>query len=218
MRVLSRGEWMFLVAILVFSFVPTFGGLLRLVELLGGSAVVPENPRALAQPLPVVLHIVSSFVFCLLGAVQFVPSLRRRYLSLHRISGRAVAAAGSLSALTGLWMTHVYAFPAELQGALLYSVRMVLGVLMIGLIMWAVVAVRSGDVLRHSSAMLRAYAIGQGASTQVFLGIGWIAVVGSEAIGPWRDMMMVSAWCINLVVAEVLVGRASVSRAPALRL
>ncbi len=217
MRDMSRGEWTFLAFILVFSFVPTFGGLLRLVELLGGLAIVPENPRALVQPLPVGLHIASSFVFCLLGAFQFVPSLRLRLLSLHRMCGRVVAAAGCLSALTGLWMTHVYVFPVELQGALLYSVRMVLGVSMIGLIMWAVVAVRSGNFLGHSSAMLRAYAIGQGASTQAFLGIGWIAVVGTEASGPWRDVMMVSAWCINLLVAEVLIGRVFVAKAPALR-
>ena len=55
--------------------------------------------------------------------------------------------------------------------------------------------------------MLRAYAIGQGASTQAILGIGWIIIVGTEAMGTVREGMMVFAWALNLFVAEVLIRR-----------
>lgn len=217
MRLFSHREWMLLAFILIYSFVPTFGGLFRVVELLGGSAIVPENPRASASPLPIVLHILSSFLFCLLGALQFAPSIRRRHLDLHRVMGKTIAAAGCLSALTGVWMTHVFAFPQELQGVLLYWVRIGLSFSMIGLISWAVIAVRSGNVSGHGAAMLRAYAIAQGASTQAFLGIGWMVVFGAELMGPWRDVMMVSAWCINLLVAELLISTMFASKAPAIR-
>ena len=44
--------------------------------------------------------------------------------------------------------------------------RIFLGFLMIGFIVWSVIAVRSRKVIQHSAFMLRAYAIGQGASTQ----------------------------------------------------
>ena len=70
MRSVSSREWMFLAIILIYSFVPTFGGLFRIAELLGGPAITPANPRALAHPLPIVLHILSSFLFCLLGALH----------------------------------------------------------------------------------------------------------------------------------------------------
>ena len=123
-------------------------------------------------------------------------------------------AAGCLSALTGLWMTHVFAFPQELQGVLLYWVRIGLSISMIGLIVWAVVALRTGNFPRHAAAMLRAYAIGQGASTQAFLGIVWMAAFGTELLGPWRDILMVSAWAINLLIAELLISRMFVSRPP----
>ena len=63
MKFVSNREWALLASILAFSIVPTLGGLLRVVELGGGPTIIPENPRALADPLPIVLHIFSSFIF-----------------------------------------------------------------------------------------------------------------------------------------------------------
>ena len=204
---LSRSEWALLAFILIYSLVPTVGGLIRLLELAGGPTIAPPNPRALADPLPISLHILTSLVFCIAGALQFLPSIRRQNPACHRINGHVVAIAGCASAATGLWMTHVYTFPAGLQGSLLYWVRMGLGSSMIILIVWAVIAIRSRNIFRHAASMLRAYAIGQGASTQAVFGITWIVLVGSEASGPARDAIMVSAWILNLAVAEVLIER-----------
>ncbi len=92
--------------------------------------------------------------------------------------------AGCVSALTGLWMTHFYVFSEALQGPALYWVRIALGTAMIGLIVWAVVAIRAKEVFQHSASMVRAYAIGQGASTQTVIGIAWIIAIGSEAMAP----------------------------------
>lgn len=205
MKLLSKFEWGLLAFILVYSFIPTIGGLLRVLELAGGPALIPENPRALLFPVPIVVHIVSSFLFCLVGAVQFLPNLRRHYPSTHRLLGRVVAASGCVSAATGLWMTHTFVFPEPLQGPLLYWVRGVLAAAMLGFIGWAVVAIRSRNILQHSAFMLRAYAIGQGASTQTVLGISWIVILGTDPLGPARDALMVSAWGVNLLAAEVLI-------------
>ncbi len=205
MRVLRKSEWAILVFIIAYSFVPTFGGLFRVLELAGGSVIMPANLRAAAMPLPIILHILSSFLFLLLGALQFLPSIRQKHPATHRISGRIVAVAGCLSAGSGLWMTHFYGFPIGLQGSLLYWVRITLGLLMVGLIVWAVLAIRSRNVFQHSALMLRAYAIGQGASTQTFIGIGRMILYGTEATGPLRDVQMVSAWAINMLIAEALI-------------
>lgn len=205
MKTIRRREWALLAIILVYSFVPTFGGLLRVIELGGGPAIVPENPRALAAPLPIVLHILSSFLFCTVGALQFLPSVRRHYPTIHRAAGRIVAAAGCVSALTGLWMTHFFAFPDGLQGLLLYWARIALSLSMVILLARAVIAIKSQNVLGHSAAMLRAYAIGQGASTQTVLGIGWMVAFATEPLGPLRDVMMVLAWGLNLLLAELLI-------------
>jgi hypothetical protein len=203
---LSRLEVTILVVIVVYSFIPTFGGLFRVAELTGvAPTITPENPRALAEPLPFVVHVIASFIFCNLGALQFLPTVRRIRSDVHRTNGRAVAAAGIVAAATGLWMTVGYVFPSDLQGGLLYWVRVVLSISMMALIAWAVIAVQSKKILQHSAAMLRAYAIGQGASTQAFFGIGWLVVTGSDATGLFRDWLMVSCWVVNLLVAEVLI-------------
>ncbi len=204
MKLLTRPEKLLLVALIIYSFIPAFGGLFRILELAGGPALgLPENPRAQTAPVTIAMHILSSAVFCVAGALQFLPSLRRT--GAHRVIGRAVAASGCLSAATGLWMTHFFSFPAELLGSLLYSVRIILGLSMIGLIAWAVMAIRSHNHLQHGASMLRAYAIGQGASTQAFIGIGWMIVTGIEPQGPLRDGLMVFSWAFNLLAAEWLI-------------
>lgn len=202
---LGTSEWVVLGVIFVYSFIPVVGGLIRVLELAGGPQIAPQNPRASFAPTPIILHILSSSLFCVLGACQFLPSLRRRRPVAHRIIGRVIAAAGCVSALSGLWMTHFYAFPETLQGASLYWVRIVLGTAMTGLIIWAVIAIRSRKLFQHSASMVRAYAIAQGASTQTVLGVAWIIAVGSEAIGPLRDVLMIFAWVVNLLAAEIFI-------------
>lgn len=205
MNALTSREWLTLILIFVFSSIPAFGGLVRLVELAGGPSVLPENPRALADPWPIILHISGSFVFCIAGAVQFLPSLRRHHLSTHRMLGLVMVIAGMLSASTGLWMTFYFAFPEAIQGNLLFSVRVILGFAMIGLLGGAIIAVRAHSFRSHGASMLRAYAIGQGASTQALMGIVWIVSFGVEPTGFFRDCFMVLCWVLNLLVAEALI-------------
>jgi hypothetical protein len=83
---LGKSEWIVLGIVLVYSFIPVFGGLIRVFELAGGPQIAPQNSRALLAPLPIALHILSSILFCVLGAFQFLPSLcdacvRRRIAS-----------------------------------------------------------------------------------------------------------------------------------------
>ncbi|SDZ40556.1 Predicted membrane protein [Jannaschia faecimaris] len=214
MTVVTRREWALLAFILVYSFIPTFGGLFRVVELFGGPSIAPPNPRAVAAPLPVVLHILSSFLFCIVGGLQFLPSLRHHHPALHRAVGRVIASAGCVSGLTGLWMTHAYALPTELQGEWLYRTRIILSLSMVGLIAWAFLAIRVRNVTGHRAAMLRAYAIAQGASTQTVLGICWMIASGTELLGPVRDGMMIFSWAINFLAAEIVIGKVFASPSP----
>lgn len=205
MTVLTGREWTILCLILLFSSVPAFGGLLRFLELLGGPSLLPGNPRALSDPWPIIIHVLGSFLFCIAGALQFLPSLRRHRPILHRVIGRITVLGGLLSASSGLWMTISFAFPEALQGSLLFYARVVLGLAMLGLLGWAVIAVKAGRYGTHAASMIRAYAIGQGASTQAFLGIAWIVLFGFEPTGFFRDCFMVFCWLLNLLAAEALI-------------
>lgn len=203
---LRKSEWAVLVGLLLLSLVPCLGGFLRLIELMVGFEVIPYNPRVQASPFPVVAHLIGSIPYCLLGILQFLPSVRNAWPRFHRISGRIIILAGLLAAISGLWMTHFYSFPVELQGPLLYWVRMLVGFGMIASLLLGLQAIFKRRVAVHKAWMIRAYALAQGAGMQVFTGISWMLLFG-EALGFTRDILMALSWVINLCVAEVIIRR-----------
>jgi uncharacterized membrane protein len=189
--------------LILLSLVPIAAGAFRLTSLTNGGPVTDENARFFDSPAPVVVHIVASSVFLVLGALQFVPTLRRR--RWHRIAGRIVAPAGLLSALSALWMTLFYAMPA-INGVALFVERLVFGSAMAAAIVVAFVAIRRGDVSTHGAWMTRAYAIGLGAGTQVFTFLPWTLVFGAPGEAA-HAVLMGAGWVINLAVAEVVIRR-----------
>lgn len=198
---LKQSEWVVLIGLLLVSIVPTAGGLFRLVELASGHEFLPENPRIQSAALPVIVHISASVFYCIVGAFQVFPSIRNTHPKWHRFAGRLLVGAGITSALTGLWMTHYYSFTADLQGELLYFVRMVVGFAMIAFISLGLTAVLKRRFKQHQAWMIRAYALGLGAGTQVLITIPLLLTVG-EPMGMPRDVLMTSAWVINIVIAE----------------
>ena len=194
------------------SFVPVVAGVVRLSSLSGltdgatGGGVTPENARFAAMPAPVVLHIVCASLFCVLGAFQFDSALRQRFPRLHRIAGRVAAPCGIVAALTGLWMTAAYAIPAALQGPLLYGVRLVVGLAMTLAVVVSVRAVFQRRITQHKAWMVRAYALGQGAGTQVLILLPVTLLAGAPTF-IFRDVLMASAWGLNMAFAEWIIRR-----------
>ena len=123
---------------------------------------------------------------------------------LHRLAGRFLVCAGIVSALSGLWMTHYYSFPDSLQGNLLYFVRIIVGFSMTICILLGLSSVLKKRIAQHQAWMIRAYALGQGAGTQVLIAIPWLVTVG-EPSGLTRDILMTTAWVMNIVVAEWII-------------
>jgi uncharacterized membrane protein len=199
---LKKSEWFILIGLLLLSLIPGIGGIARLVELINNSSgIMPENARIRSAPIPVVFHLLSVVPYCILGAFQFLPSFRKKYLNSHRLAGRLLIGAGIVSALSGLWMTHYYSFPANLQGDLLYVVRTLVGISMIAFIMLGLSSVLKKRIMQHQAWMIRAYALGQGAGTQVLITIPWLLTVG-EPMGLTRDILLSLAWLINIFVGE----------------
>jgi uncharacterized membrane protein len=190
--------------LLFLSVVPVAAGAARLMQMLAGD--VSSSARFMGMPGPVLLHIVAAALFCVLGTFQFDAALRRRNTSLHRYSGRLVAACGLLAALTGLWMAARLPIPVEQQGPLLYAARMLVGLCMAGAILAAVRAVLLGRFDQHRAWMIRAYALGQGAGTQVLFLLP-VALVAGAPTYLLRDLLMASAWGLNALVAEWLIRR-----------
>lgn len=194
-------RWRLPAALIVLTLVPMTGGLIRLSQLTGGAEITPANARFIASPAPVALHIVCATVYCLLGALQFAPTFRRRRPDWHRAAGRLLIPLGLIAALSGLWMTVFYP-NAPGDGALLAGIRLVVGVGMLASLVLGFTAIRRRDIASHRAWMIRGYAIGQGAGTQALTGLLYALFVGVPGEVTRAVFLMGGAWAINLVVAE----------------
>ena len=209
-RTNAATQWLPPVGLIVLSLIPVLAGAVRLTELMGGPEITANNARFVASPIPVTVHIVSVTVYSLLGALQFVPSLRRGRPSWHRIAGRVLVPAGVLVALSGLWMTVFYPRPAG-DGEALLVVRLIFASAMLASILLAVVAIRRRDFRSHGAWMTRGYAIALGAGTQVFTMLPWVLIFGPIGAADElpRTVLMTAGWAINLAVAEYVIRRPS---------
>lgn len=190
-------------ALLFLGLVPAAAGIYRLFELGTDATITGDNARFHTAPLPVVLHIVSSLVYSLVGAFQFSAGFRRHNLPWHRRAGRIIALAGIVSALSGLWMTLHYPAAAN-DGPTLFYVRLVVAPAMFFFLVMGVYAIMQRKIQVHGAWMLRAYALGLGAGTQVFTHVGYMLLVATPN-GLSRDAMMALGWLINAAVAEWLI-------------
>lgn len=191
-------------ALVALSLIPVIAGIVRLSQLSGGD-VTPENARFFEAPWPVVLHIASVTLYCLLGAFQFSTDFRKRNPVWHRTAGRVLVPSGIIAAVTGLWMTQFYP-PANFDGDVVYAVRLIVGSVMVLGLYLAVVAIRQRDIRRHRAWMMRSYALGLGAGTQVLTHIPWFVfpdIQGETA----RAVCMTAGWVINIAVVEWILVR-----------
>ena len=202
----TRSDLKVTLALLLISAIPLAAGIARLMGLTGNPEINTENARFVAAPLAVIAHILSVSLFSILGALQFSLRLRQRSPQWHRVSGRIVIASGIFVALTGLWMTVIYPIPPELQGGMLYAVRVFVSVAMLLSIVLAVTAVKGGDIAAHRIWMIRAFALGQGAGMQVMVLLPWMLLIGKPSM-LHRDLLMSLGWLINLFIAEMAIQR-----------
>ena len=94
--------------------------------------------------------------------------------------------------------------PASFDGPILYGIRLLVGLAMALFICLGFVAVRRRDIQQHRAWMMRAYALGLGAGTQVLTHLPWFlfpSIQGELA----RTLFMGAGWAINVAVAEWLI-------------
>ncbi|GLZ43060.1 DUF2306 domain-containing protein [Actinokineospora sp. NBRC 105648] len=196
--------WRLPTALIVLSLVPVVAGVSRLTKV--ATAELGEgNARFAASPVPIVLHIVGAVAFCVLGAFQFPQRIRRTHPRWHRLAGRALIPCGLIAALTGVWMTLYYPHPVG-DGPLLLGFRLVFGTAMAVALTLGYLTVRRRDFRAHRAWMIRGYAIGQGAGTQVLTGLPW-AIAFGQPDELTRALLLGASWVVNIAVAEWVIRR-----------
>ena len=197
----NKYEWLIPVGLIILSLVPALAGSARLVELSSDAEITSANARFFDSPLPVTIHIIGAILYSILGALQFAPTFRRRKTHWHRFVGKWILVPSGIAvALSGLWMNQFYHLP-EIDGEFLYIQRIFFGSAMFLSIVLGAFAVRRKDYKSHGNWMMRAYAIGLGAGTQVFTHLPWVLFLG-QPDELTRALLMLAGWVINLAVAE----------------
>ena len=203
----NRTPWWVPAGLILLSVLPITFGVIRLLQLINGAEITPANARFFASPAPVVIHIISSAIYALLGAFQFVSRLWQRGLKWHRWVGRLLLPFGLLVGFSGLWMTVFY----PRTDNLLYMLRLFFGSGMVLSIILGFISIRKRDVTQHQAWMTRAYAIGMGAATQVLTGMAGALTLGT--VSEFENaLLMGAAWVINLVVAEWSIRKDSIKQ------
>lgn len=212
---LRRSDFTAPTLLLALSAVPLVAGAFRLLSFATSAEVTPENARFVHFPVPIAIHVVCASLFSALGAFQFSRGIRQRWPVWHRKAGRLIAVCGLLTGASGLWMTVFYPIPAELQGPLLYGVRVLVATATMAAIGLAWLRALQRNFSQHEAFMIRAYAIAQGAGTQVLVLLPWMLLSG-ESGGLTRDLLMTLSWLINVVVGEAIIrqGAHLVAKAP----
>lgn len=203
----TNAGWLVPAGLIALSVVSIAAGLMRVIQLGSGAEITPENARFFTAPLPVTLHVICSAIYSVLGALQFAPGLRLRRPGWHRAIGRLLIPCGLVVALSGLWMTQFYP-SVGFDGPILYGIRLAVGSGMALSLCLGFAAIRRHDIPRHRAWMMRGYALGLGAGTQVITHLPWFlfpSIRGELA----RTLFMGAGWAINLAVAERFIARSN---------
>jgi uncharacterized membrane protein len=156
--------------------------------------------RYYAHPYLTLVHVATGFLFMTLGPLQFLASIRNRFLAFHRWSGRvflAASLAGAISALAFVWTLPVFGSFSTQVGvvcaATYFLVALVQGYRRI----------RRREIAQHREWMIRLFAVGLGISTfRVLIPVLMMPPFGATFPDAW-DTVVWLGFLINAAVAEV---------------
>jgi uncharacterized membrane protein len=168
------------------------------------SALPEDSLRLSAVPVWHFMHVLGGATFGILGPIQFGRVLMRKYGLLHRVMGHVFVAAGamiSLSSLSLLW--H---FP-DAYSVAVSSGRLLFGIALGVALAIATQAIRKRDFARHRNWMIRAYAIGMGATAVSMVFFPIYVITGKPPTGIVSDIVFLGSWTACVAFAERLVRR-----------
>ena len=154
----------------------------------------------IANTAAIVAHVAGGMIALLLGPIQFLPALRRRWPRVHRWLGRGYLAGIGLGGLAGLWMAHLaYGGPvAQLGFAALALAWLTTS-------FQAFARIRAGDVAAHRAWMVRSFAL-TFAAVMLRLELPLLAAVGMSFEAAYATVAW-ACWVPSLLVVELVLAR-----------
>ena len=190
-------------ALLLATLLPILLAVVQVVQI-PLDALPEDSQRLRATPILHFMHVLGGATFAIIGPIQFGRALLPKFGRLHRVLGRVFVATGAMISVSSLGL--LWHFP-DTYSVAISGGRLVFGIgLGIALFM-AMHAISTRDLVRHRNWMIRAYAIGIGATavTMVFFPI--YLITGEPPKGLASDIAFLGAWTACVVFAEGLVRR-----------
>lgn len=159
--------------------------------------------------LPLFIHVVFAGLFLVLGALQVLPAMRKRYRKWHKQAGKVAIVSGFIGGLSGFWM--VFAHP-NIAGPILQSGRALVSMLWVMFLIFAIQAIKQRDFKTHGEWMLRAFIMMLPAGTLAFIMFPIVLIVGEEGNELFFEIVQVLAWFLHLAVAEWIIRRPKLIR------
>lgn len=170
---------------------------MNLLPLLGGLLKISS------VEIYVWIHIIFSGLYGIFGALQMAIVIGEKQRRLHRKFGIVITLFGLISATTGIYMTVIMLFNGE-NSITLQVFRLMFGSLMFTFLCAGIFEIKRGRYLNHSKWMIRAYAIGFGAVTQIFVLLFGTVLIGNLS-QTQNAFLMGFGWIINIVISEILI-------------
>lgn len=178
------------------------------------------DPQTRAANAGIGVHFAAGGVILVLGFVQLIAAIRRKFPAVHRWLGRVYVVAALLAGVGGLTFILV---KGTIGGAWMNVGFGLYGVLMIWAAVQTMRLARAGEMERHRAWSLRLFALAIG-SWLYRMDYGfWILFTGGaghdENFRGWFDVLMMFFFYLpNLLVAEAFIRGRARSASVALRL
>jgi uncharacterized membrane protein len=157
-------------------------------------------------PLQARMHIIPGGIALVLGAFQFQSSIRKRWINIHRYSGRVYICAVLLGAIGGLLLGwYAPRDPATRLGFSMLAVIWFYSGIM------AYLAVRAGDIKLHQQWMVRSYALTL-AGVTLRLQLGVLQEIFGLNFNEAYAVVAWFSWIPNLVIAEWVFNQSPIQR------
>ena len=185
------------------TFIPVMMAGLRVVQV--PANLLPEDSLRLAvAPLSLFLHALAGMLFGLLGPLQFVRALARRFGALHRLSGRAFVLAGMVMALSGLGLLLRV---ESIATHWLDAARAIFGLALLATLALGLRAAMDRRIEAHRAWMIRAYAVGMGGATVGLVMLPIYLLTGAPVTGLAADLVFIGWWLVTIILAEWVIRR-----------
>lgn len=162
----------------------------------------PFDSRYYTNIAATLLHLVPGLLIFILGPIQFIPSLRKRNLKWHRISGRIYVISGFMGAVSGFIIGTLNPFMGFTgQGFNEAMATAFLSAYVFFCLIMAIYHIRNRRIGPHREWMIRGFALMTAIATERLMLTGFRAALDVD-IGILFGTTFWMAAILNLAIAE----------------